>query len=77
MTRIVKECLIEGILEERDFHFDDFYLIEKMEQKINLSKRIKELKEKGISLGELKMKKRIVNPEILINNQVIKLSEMK
>ncbi len=76
MTKIVKRCLEEGIIEERYFHFDDFYLIEKIEEKINLSKRINELKERGINMEELKMKKRIVNPEILVNGQVIKLSEM-
>jgi len=76
MTRIVKECLEAGIIEERDFHFDDFYLMEKMGEKINLSKRINELKEKGNNFGALKMKKRMVNPEILVNNQVMKLSEM-
>ena len=76
MTSIVKECLKEGIIEESDFHFDDFYLMEKMESKINLSKRIKALQEEGISLGDLKMKERMVNPEILLNDRVIRLSEM-
>ena len=74
MKRVVKKCLEEGIIEESDFYFDDFYLIEKMEAKINLSKLIKELKEEGSSFGAVKTKKRSVNPEILVNNQVVKLS---
>ncbi len=75
LTRIVKNCLAEGIIEEKDFHSDDFQLIAKMKEKINLSKQINELKEKRISLQGLKMKERIVNPEILVDNQVLKLSE--
>lgn len=76
MTRIVKKCLAEGIIEERDFHFDDFHLIQKIEEKVNLRNLINELKGKTSSLGNLKMKKRIVNPEILVNGQVVKLSEL-
>lgn len=76
MTKIIKKCMEEGIIREKDFHFDDFYMIEKMKGKINLAKRIRELKEKGIKFGELKMKDRTVNPEILVKNQVLKLSEI-
>lgn len=77
MAKIIKECLEDEVIEEKDFYQDDFYLISKMEKQINLSKRIFDLKQSGIDLKAIKTKKRMVNPEILIKNQIWKLSELK
>lgn len=76
MKRIVQECMEKKIIVESDFYDDDFYLINKIESKMNLSKRIAELKEKGVDLRALKTKKRMIDPEILVNNRIMKLSEI-
>jgi len=76
MKRIVKDCLAKEIIDVKDFHQDDFHLIKKMEKEINLSKQILELKNTVINFDEIKTKKRMVNPEILVNDLVLKLSEI-
>lgn len=76
MTKIIKECLTDGTIEEEDFYHDDFYLISKIEKKVNLLKKINNLKQSGVDLKAIKTKKRMVNPEILLNNQIVKLSEL-
>jgi hypothetical protein len=76
MKQIIKEGFEKGIIEEADFYDDDFYLIKKLEGEINLSERLVDIKARGNNLEVIKTKKRKINPEILINNQVMKLSEM-
>lgn len=76
MKMIVIDCLKNGIIEEKDFYHDDFYLLEKINRSINLKFRIAEIRSQGIRVEELKTKKRRVNPEILVNNRIIKLSEV-
>ncbi len=65
MTQIVKDALDKGLIEEKDFYFDDFYLINKIKEKINLSEQIKTQQAKGIDLSRFKTKKRVVEPEII------------
>ena len=76
MKEIVKDCLQKRIIEENDFFEDDFYLIDKINQKLNLKQRIKEISVKGFKNKHLKTKKRTVNPEIIVNNQILKLSDV-
>ncbi|WMJ72234.1 HD domain-containing protein [Cytophagaceae bacterium ABcell3] len=77
MKQIIKNCLREGTIEISDFYEDDFYLIEKIEKIMNLKKHIGELTLKGLGNNDIKTKSRIVNPEVLVNNKVTRLSEIK
>jgi len=76
MKKIIKDCLEKGIIEEKDFFEDDFYLINKINQKSNLVQWIEKIRDNGCKSKKLKTKKRIVNPEIIVNNQILKLSEV-
>lgn len=76
MKKIVKDCLKEGIIQEDDFYQDDFYLMDKINRSINIKEEIGNIGNEGIPNEKLVLKKRVVNPEILVNNRVIKLSEM-
>lgn len=76
MKKLIKDCLEKGIIEEKDFFEDDFYLIDKINQKFNLMQRIDKIRDNGLKNKKLKTKKRIVNPEIMVNNQILKLSEV-
>lgn len=77
MKQIVKECLGNGIIKEKDFFEDDFYLIDKINKKSDLMKWIDKVRNNGLENEKLKTKKRIVDPEVLVNNKILKLSEMK
>ncbi len=76
MKEIMQTCLTNGLIEEIDFYQDDFYLLEKINRSINLVEKITEIRNQGVNTENLIMKKRMVNPEILINNQVKRLSEI-
>ena len=76
MTKIVQDCMADGIIEEKDFYQDDDYLLEKINQSINLMERIAAIRSQGVIMEKLKTKKRMINPEIFINNQVLRLSEI-
>lgn len=76
MKKIIKDGLEQGIIEESDFFENDFYLMEKINRSFNLRERIDKLKEHGLGLEKINQKKRMVNPEILINNRIMKLSEL-
>lgn len=76
MKKIVKDCLKKGIIEEHDFYQDDFYLIDKISRSINLKEQIGKIEDIGLSKERFVQKKRMVDPEILVNQQVMKLSEL-
>ena len=76
MKKIVKDCLTKRIIQEEDFHQDDFYLIDKINRSVNLKKMIGEIGKMGIDNGKFIQKKRKVDPEILVDNRVLKLSEI-
>lgn len=76
MKKIIKECLEKGIIEEKDFFEDDFYLIGKINQEFDLMQWIDTIRNNGLKNKTLKIKKRIVDPEIIVNNQILKLSEV-
>lgn len=76
MKKIVKDCLTKGIIQEDDFYRDDFYLIDKIERSVNLAQMIGEIGNMGIDNREFIQKKREVDPEILVDNRVLKLSEI-
>ncbi|RNL75232.1 HD domain-containing protein [Sinomicrobium pectinilyticum] len=76
MKTIIKDCLEKGIIEEKDFFEDDFYLMDKINQKFNLMQWIVKIRGNGLKNKKLKTKKRIVNPEIIVHNQILKLSEV-
>jgi len=70
MKRIVRESLAKCIITERDFSKDDFYLIEKINSSKELQTWIDEIRKQGLNGITLKIKKRMVNPEILKNNKI-------
>ncbi|MEH6657090.1 HD domain-containing protein [Leeuwenhoekiella marinoflava] len=76
MKKVVKDCLTKRIIQEDDFHQDDFYLIDKINRSVNLKKMIGEIGKMGIDNGKFIQKKRKVDPEILVDNRVLKLSEI-
>jgi len=76
MKKIAKDCLKQRIIEESDFYQDDFYLLDKINRSLNLKKEIAKIRDAGLTNEKIKLKKRMVNPEILVNNQAMKLSEM-
>lgn len=76
MKDIIQSCLANGTIEIRDFHQDDFYLLGKINRSMNLMDKIAEMRSQGVNTKNLITKKRVVNPEILVNNQVIRLSEI-
>ncbi|WBL20864.1 HD domain-containing protein [Zunongwangia sp. HRR-M8] len=76
MKEIVKDCLTKGIIQEDDFYQDDFYLINKINRWVNLRKKIDEIKKVKIDNEKLTQKKRKIDPEILVDNRVLKLSEI-
>lgn len=76
MKEIIKSCLGTGIIEEQDFFEDDFYLMDKINQKLNLKQWIDRIRSNGLKNKKLKTKKRIVDPEVIVNDQVLKLSEV-
>lgn len=76
MKKIVKDCLEQGIIEESDFYKNDFYLMEKINSHLSLEEQIGKIRDKGLYNEKFRPKKRMVNPEILVHNRVVKLSEM-
>ena len=76
MKDIIQSCLANDTIEIRDFHQDDFYLLGKINRSMNLMDKIAEMRSQGVNTKNLITKKRMVNPEILVNNQVIRLSEI-
>ncbi|NGM64209.1 HD domain-containing protein [Sphingobacterium sp. SGR-19] len=76
MREIIRSCLGTGIIEEQDFFEDDFYLMDKINQKLNLKQWIDRIRSKGLKNKKLKTKKRIVDPEVIVNGQILKLSEV-
>lgn len=76
MKKIIKYCLANGVIQEKDFFEDDFSLIDKINQKYNLMQWIDKIRGGGLENNKLTTKKRIVNPEIIVNNQILPLSEV-
>ncbi len=76
MKEIIKSCLGTGVIEEQDFFEDDFYLMDKINQKLNLKQWIDRIRSNGLKNEKLITKKRIVDPEVIVNNQILKLSEV-
>lgn len=76
MKQVAKDCLNKGIIQEDDFYHDDFYLLDKIERSVDLRKMISEIGKAGIEQEEIVLKKRKVDPEILVDDRVLKLSEM-
>lgn len=76
MKTIIKDCLQNGIIEETDFFKDDFYLIDKVNQKSDLRQWINRIRGNGLKNKKLTTKKRIVDPEIIVNNKILRLSEV-
>lgn len=76
MKKIIKYCLGNGAIQEKDFFEDDFSLIDKINQKYNLMQWIDKIRRGGLENNKLTTKKRIVNPEIIVNNQILPLSEV-
>ncbi|SFW74166.1 hypothetical protein SAMN02927921_03863 [Sinomicrobium oceani] len=76
MKEIVKDCLEKGIIEEKDFFGDDFYLIDKINRQFDLKQRIAAMSARGQQHKQLHTKKRMVDPEILVRGSILKLSEV-
>lgn len=76
MKKIVKDCLKKGIIKESDFHKNDFYLMNKINTILNLKKQINESKTQALNSEKINIKKRWINPEILVNNRIMKLSDI-
>ena len=76
MKKIAKDCLKKGIIQEDDFYEDDFYLMDKINRSIKIKEQLSKIGKKESANEKFKQKKRTVNPEILVDNQVMKLSEM-
>lgn len=76
MKKIAKDCLKKGIIQEYDFYEDDFYLMDKINRSINIKEQLSKIGKKELANEKFIQKKRTVNPEILVDNQVMKLSEM-
>ncbi|PRD45014.1 HD domain-containing protein [Sphingobacterium haloxyli] len=76
MKEIIKDCLGKGIIEEKDFFEDDFYLMDKINQKSDLMRRIDEIRVNGLKNRRLSTKKRMVDPEVIVNDLILKLSEV-
>ena len=75
MKKIIKDCLNKGIIATSDFNKDDFYLMEKINGAFDLKARMEEIRNAGLGSEKLRMKKRWVNPEILVNDRVFRLSD--
>lgn len=76
MTNIIKYCLGNGVIQEKDFFEDDFSLIDKINQKYNLMQWIDKIRGGELENNKLMTKKRIVDPEIIVNDQILPLSEV-
>ncbi|MEH6705334.1 MAG: HD domain-containing protein [Galbibacter orientalis] len=76
MKKIVKDCIAKGIIQEEDFYQDDYYLIDKINRSVNLKKMINEINSLKIENEKITQKKRKIDPEILVDNRVLKLSEI-
>lgn len=50
--------------------------MDKINQKLNLKQWIDRIRSKGLKNKKLKTKKRIVDPEAIVNGQILKLSEV-
>lgn len=76
MKKIIKYCLGNGAIQEKDFFEDDFSLIDKINQKYNLMQWIDKIRGGELENNKLTTKKRIVDPEIIVNDQILPLSEV-
>ncbi|WP_107040380.1 HD domain-containing protein [Brumimicrobium mesophilum] len=77
MKKVTKNCITKGIIQEDDFYQDDFYLLDKINSSVNLKKMIHEIGKIETDNGKLTQKKRKIDPEILLDNRVLKLSEIR
>lgn len=77
MKEIVKDCLKKEIIREEDFYQDDFYLLDKIHRSVDLKNKINEVAKHGIDGKQITFKIRKVDPEIIIDNLVLKLSEIR
>ncbi|WP_374140781.1 HD domain-containing protein [Leptotrichia hongkongensis] len=82
LCNLLTSALNEGIIQLRDFNFTDEYIL----RKINSSSKKKELEDiinkkkydEFLLLKEkIKVKKRYIDPYILVNNEIKRISEIK
>ncbi|MEM6346469.1 MAG: HD domain-containing protein [Bacteroidota bacterium] len=74
LKNLLKEALAKGQIVESDFWEDDYYLMEKLGGEEKLKQLIKE---KGIAQHQtIRMKARAVDPEIIFDQQVKRLSDL-
>ena len=76
MKKLIKDCLEKGNITESDFHQDDFYLLEKINRFTNVQLRISAINNQVMTTEKLNTKKRSINPEVLVNNRVIRFLDM-
>ena len=76
MKKLIKDCLEKGSITESDFHQDDFYLLEKINGFTNVQSRISAINNQVMTTEKLNTKKRSINPEVLVNNRVIRFLDM-
>ncbi|PHN04814.1 HD domain-containing protein [Flavilitoribacter nigricans] len=76
MKTMVGDCLARGVLAVEDFHRDDLYVIEKMEASlgIELPAHMQAIRSDDSGIELIRHKKRVIDPEILVGDRVIRLS---
>ena len=77
MKELVKACMEKGVIEEKDFFKDDYFLIEKMKRTVDLEGQLVKIRNGEYDNLKIKTKSRVIDPEILVNNRLEKLSELK
>lgn len=76
MKEIIKDCLKKGTIQEDDFYRDDYYLLERINRSVDLKKMISESGKTRKYNGQIIQKNRKVDPQILVDNEIQKLSEI-
>ncbi|MFK7936503.1 MAG: HD domain-containing protein [Saprospiraceae bacterium] len=78
MKTIVKDFLLKGYLTIQDFYEDDFFVIEKMERQLDstLSQFVQSTLKSGVDLAEIRLKKRCIDPEVLVKDLPLPLSQL-
>lgn len=74
MKHLLKDALQEGRIEEADFFKDDAYVINKLGGEKVLKRWI--ATHTRVQTESVKMKERAVDPEIILNDQIIRLSDV-
>jgi HD superfamily phosphohydrolase len=74
MKLLLKDALQKGDITEADFFEDDFYLIDKLGGEACLKGTIQN--KRGTIEDSIKMKTRTVDPEILVGDEIVRLSDL-